>query len=109
MSEDAGFSFERTNAIYHFTDSCVCHFIIIDCRKIGSTALRLATVSNVHTKFGENLWCGSKVDMGARSRHGDVTVLKPLRRESGPISVKQFPLINGECGSNDATVSSMHS
>jgi hypothetical protein len=26
-----------------------------------------------------------------------------LRRESGPINVKQFPLINGKCGGNDAS------
>ena len=30
-------------------------------------------------------------------------IFNRLRRESGPINLKQFPLINGECGSNDAS------
>jgi hypothetical protein len=44
---------------------------------------------NVHTEFSENLLRDSKVDIGARTRHGNDSVFSRLRRESGPINVKQ--------------------
>jgi len=90
------------NCVYQFRGSCICHCIVIDCRKVELRWDWLRCVM-----FIPSLVKICRLIQRLTLALARITVMTQvfnrLRRESGPINVKQFPLINGKCGSIDAS------
>jgi len=99
--EDACLPFELENSVYQFRGSCVCHFII-DCRKVELRWDWLRCVMFIPSlvKICRVI---QKLTLAFAHNTLMTRVFNRLRRESGSINVKQFPLINGKCGSTDAS------
>ena len=100
--EDACLPFELENSVYQFTGSCVCHFIVIDCRKgeLRWDWLRCVMFIPSLVKICRVI---QKLTLVLAHNMLMTQVFNRLRRESGSINVKQFPLINGKCGSIGAS------
>jgi hypothetical protein len=100
--EDACLPFEFANSVYQFTGSCVCHFIVIDCRKVElrwdwlRCVMFVPSLVKICRRIQELTLALARITVMTQ-------VFNRLRRESGPINVKQFPLINRRCGGIDAS------
>lgn len=100
--EDACLPFELENSVYQFTGSCVCHFIVIDCRKVELRWDCLRFVMFIPSLV-ENCRVIQKLTLALAHNTLMTQVFNRLRRESGSTNVKQFPLISGKFGSTDAS------